>query len=530
MDRRYLAALLFTALVLIGYPYYLRWIGVTPKQGNPTQLSTESSSVLPETQRGEPATLTRAEKIPYQNKLYEVLFTTRGGSILSLKQEDALLYEAGPEEKGIFGITLQDEGEDLEKAIFEDVPSPPAGAARQFVYEKPGNYRVQKRFFVAEEKPALILEVDLENLSDREKSFSLGFHYGLGLGLHHTQRDDVMAKMVIFSGDELRSTDLRKIQKHGYPTAGPFEWHGLLRKYYALLVKPEVKGMSQETRFEEGRFVSDLRLAPVSVAAGGKKTVRFLIYAGPQAYKTLEGFGAGFEKILTQGMLGVLRTALLVSLNFCYRLTRNYGAAILLITLFIKLLFTPLTHLSYESMRKMQALQPKLKAIQKQHQKDPGRLNKEMMELYKRNRVNPMMGCLPLVLQIPIFISFYQVLAGAVELKHASFLWWIHDLSEPDRLFTWPTDLPFVGTSFNLLPVLMIGSMLWQQKLTPQTAAAPGQEKIMYFMPVIFGFVFYNLPSGLVLYWLVNNLLTIFHQLVIKRIPVILHHEDQHQG
>jgi YidC/Oxa1 family membrane protein insertase len=139
-----------------------------------------------------------------------------------------------------------------------------------------------------------------------------------------------------------------------------------------------------------------------------------------------------------------------------------------------------------------------------------------------------MMGCMPLVLQIPIFISFYQVLSEAVELKGAPFIFWIRDLSEPDRLFSWSASLPFIGNSFNLLPILMIGSMLWQQKLTPSTAATPEQEKIMYFMPVIFGFVFYNLPSGLVLYWFINNMLTIGHQIVIKRIPVILHHEDQH--
>lgn len=527
MDRRYLAALLFTALVLIGYPYYLRLIGVSPKQAPQAPLSVERGPILSETQKEKPATPPQAKKIPYQNKLYEIIFTTWGGNILSLKQDDTLLYKAGPEETGIFGVTLQHEGEDLGEVIFEDAPSPSGAAARQFSYEKPGYYRINKRFFAADDKPALVLEIDIENLSDRERNFSLGLQYGLELGIL-AQADEVMAKMVISSGDEIRQTDLKKIQKHAYPSAGTFDWHGLLRKYYALLVKPEVKYVSQETRFEEGRMMSALRLEPVSVAAGGKKTLRFLIYAGPQAYQTLKEFGVGFEKILTQGMLGALRTALLVSLNFCYHLTKNYGAAILLITLLIKLIFTPLTHLSYDSMKKMQALQPKLKAIQKQHQKDPGRLNKEMMELYRRNRVNPMMGCLPLVLQIPIFISFYQVLAGAVELKHASFIWWIRDLSEPDRLFTWPADLPFIGNSFNLLPLLMIGSMLWQQKLTPQTASSPAQEKIMYFMPVIFGFVFYNLPSGLVLYWLVNNLLTIFHQLVIKRIPVILHQDDQH--
>src|SRR3989338_497244 len=147
-----------------------------------------------------------------------------------------------------------------------------------------------------------------------------------------------------------------------------------------------------------------------------------------------------------------------------------------------------------------------------------------MMELYKKNKVNPMGGCLPMLLQIPIFIAFYQVLAQTVELKGAPFIFFIRDLSEPDRFWTLPFAIPFLGDAVNVLPILMLGSMVWQQQLTPQTGTSD-QQKMMMFMPVIFGFMFYNLPSGLVLYWLVNNLLSIFHQLFIKG-KALPHHED----
>jgi YidC/Oxa1 family membrane protein insertase len=150
-----------------------------------------------------------------------------------------------------------------------------------------------------------------------------------------------------------------------------------------------------------------------------------------------------------------------------------------------------------------------------------------MMQLYKRNRVNPMGGCLPMLIQIPIFIAFYQVLSEAIELKGAPFIAWINDLSEPDRLFTFPVSIPFLGDSFHLLPILMLASMVWQQKLTPQAGATPEQTKIMAFMPLIFGFIFYKMPSGLVLYWFVNNVLSIIHQIFIKRMVVVLHHEDR---
>ena len=132
-----------------------------------------------------------------------------------------------------------------------------------------------------------------------------------------------------------------------------------------------------------------------------------------------------------------------------------------------------------------------------------------------------------MVIQIPVFFAFYQVLSGAIELNGAPFIGWIHNLAEPDKLYTLPWVLPVIGNGINLLPVLMLGSMIWQQKLTPQTATSPEQAQMMNFMPIVFGFVFYNLPSGLVLYWFVNNMLSIIHQTFVKRMVIVLHHEDR---
>ena len=518
MDRRFIVAFVVSLLILLGYPYYLRMVGINQKPGIIYEKK-EVESLARTTEAPKPK-LVGDKALPFKNNLFSLLFTTRGGNILLLTQGDTTLYKAGVQEEGIFGLKLLYENENLANEIFQ------AENATHFVYEKPSQFRLQKNYFVGEDVPTLVLELQMENLSDREKNFSFALDYALDMNFGAAP-DQGMAKMVRLSTDELHITPYASLKKKPSVTSEDIDWHGLVRKHYTLLVKPDWKIVGQDTQIQSERLASELKFTPITVPAGGKATARILVYAGPLHYGTLKSFGLGFERIFSHGALGILRVALLSGLNFFYQLTKNYGVAILLITLLIKLLFTPLTHLSYQSMGKMQALQPKIKALQKQHQKDSARMNKEMMELYKRNRVNPMMGCLPLVLQIPIFISFYQVLSQAVELKGADFIFWIHDLSEPDRLFLFPTTLPFVGHSFNLLPILMLGSMLWQQKLTPQTATAPGQEKLMYLMPVIFGFVFYNLPSGLVLYWIVNNLLTIFHQLVIKRIPVIIHHEDR---
>ena len=526
MDRRYLLAFVFSLLILLAYPHYLKWIGVAPKERviyHEKQIENVTEAV-----KSNPSPQAfRAETDEFKNPIFHILFTNLGGSILSLTQDDATLFAAQPQDKvGIFATNILNGSEDLTQQVFSKAPAPKENAPPSFSYEKLGEYRLTKTFFVGSEKPSIVLQIDIENLSNRERQFPLTLQYALYLGTH-TGRDDSMIKAVAFSETEMHSASLAALRKKPVLSTDPIEWHGLVRKYYALLVKPDWKSVSQETQLEGDQLVSELKFAPLSVAPGQKETARVLIYAGPQSYDLLKSFGVGFEKIFSHGMLGVFKVWLLKGLNFFHHVTRNYGVAILIITLLIKLLFTPLTHVSYQSMGKMQALQPKVKALQKNYEKDPTRLNKELMELYRRNRVNPMMGCLPLVLQIPIFIAFYQVLSQAVELKGANFIFWIRDLSEPDRLFTLPTSLPFIGNAINLLPFFMIGSMLWQQKLTPQTAAAPGQEKLMYLTPVIFGFVFYNLPSGLVLYWFVNNMLTIFHQLVIKRIPVILHHEDR---
>jgi len=523
MDKRYIVAFLLSLLILLGYPHYLRLVGVTPKEkASYEKVVQEKPRVTVPEPRPSPLP---AATIPFKNTVYEILFTNRGARVLALKQGGATLYKADPDGGGIFGVKIFYEGEDLYEEAFQPLAPPEKDSPPEFQYEKPGEFRIVKRYFVGGEKPTIVLEVELENLSKREKNFSLAFQYGLGLDLANHQ-EEPLTKMVQASQEALHSSKLSNIKKGPVETGEALDWHGLVKKYYAILIKPDWKVVGQATSLKEDVLASELKFTPLSVPPGERLTARILIYAGPQNYEILKSFGFGFERMFSEGWLGLLRVWLLSGLNFFYRLVGNYGAAILVITLLVKLLFTPLTHMSYESMKKMQALQPKVKGIQQQHQKDPARLNKELMELYRRNRVNPMAGCLPLVVQIPIFIAFYQVLAEAVELKGADFVGWIHDLSEPDRLLTLPTTLPFIGNAFNLLPILMIGSMIWQQQLTPQTTTDPMQAKIMYLMPIIFGFVFYNLPSGLVLYWLANNLLTIFHQLVIKRIPVILHHED----
>jgi YidC/Oxa1 family membrane protein insertase len=201
-----------------------------------------------------------------------------------------------------------------------------------------------------------------------------------------------------------------------------------------------------------------------------------------------------------------------------YSIVGNYGVAIIIVTILIKLALWPLTAKSYKSMRQMQKIQPLLVALRQRHKDDRETMNKEMMQLYKTYKINPMGGCLPMLLQIPFFIAFYRVLDYALELRGAPFILWIKDLSAPDRLFDFGARIPFLEppTGIPVLTIIMTASMIWQQRLTPNMGD-PMQAKMMMLMPVIFAVILINMPAGLVLYWLVNNILSIVQQKIVNR-------------
>jgi YidC/Oxa1 family membrane protein insertase len=185
------------------------------------------------------------------------------------------------------------------------------------------------------------------------------------------------------------------------------------------------------------------------------------------------------------------------------------------ITAIIKLLFWPLTQASTRSMKRMSALQPQMKALQEKYKEDPQKMNKKLMEFMRENKVSPLGGCLPILLQLPVFFGFYTMLQSAIELRGASFLW-TSDLSQPDTLFM----IPVIGIPFNLWPILMGAAQLWQTSMTPPSPGMdPAQQKIMKYMPLMFVFILYNFSAGLALYWTVQNLLSIVQMKLIKNEP-----------
>jgi YidC/Oxa1 family membrane protein insertase len=297
--------------------------------------------------------------------------------------------------------------------------------------------------------------------------------------------------------------------------AGNVEFAGVESQYFLLAWLPA----ERTTQVEIHRV--DQGLAEVAVSSSGE-TVAGVLYAGPKDHAVLSGYGRGLQETISFGFFGFLSVAFLTALRWIHGWAGNWGLAIIVLTAGIRVLLFPLNHKSAVAMRKMQILQPKMKAIQDRYQerakKDPqvrARMNQEVMGLYKTEGVNPMGGCLPMLVQLPILFALYSLFANAIELRQAPFIFWIKDLSIPDTLIS----IPLFGFVLPIRPLALLtgASMVWQQKLSPQVGD-PAQRQLFMLMPLIFTIMFYSFPAGPTLYWLVNNLFTIAQQVLTQRL------------
>jgi len=298
---------------------------------------------------------------------------------------------------------------------------------------------------------------------------------------------------------------------------GSIGWASLRDRYYCAIFLPQLSINKAVIEIINKGYASELTvpMRPLTVVSLSIED-QYKIYIGPQDGVLLRNFDKSTEEVINFGTFDPISKLLLFLLRSAYKLVGNWGWAIILVTILVYLIMFPLSLKSMLSMKKMQALQPKIEALRVQYKENPQKLNTEIMELYKREKVNPFGGCLPMLLQIPVFFALYQLLMRLISLKGATFLW-IKDLASPDRLFVLSNPLPVVGDELNLLPLLMAGGMFVQQKFTTptldKTSSAAEQQKIMgMLMPVIFGVLFYKMPSGLVLYWFVNNILMLVFQ------------------
>lgn len=294
--------------------------------------------------------------------------------------------------------------------------------------------------------------------------------------------------------------------------SGEVSWIGYRDRYFCFVLKPKFK-------IEKFSVVAqDPKNLFINVFSSGKSLNNYdaTIYIGPQKINILAAYNQGFENIMVfsnWGILDIFAKMIYFFVHFLYNILKSWGFAILVLGFSLYVVTYPLTAKSMASMRKMQALQPKMKSLQEKYKNDPQRLNQEMMELYRENKVNPFGGCLPMLLQMPIFYGLYQVLWRSVDFKGANFFW-IKDLSLPDRLATLPWALPFFGNEVNILPLLMAIIMFFQQKFTSKNMVITDENQLMQqkmmavLMPVMMGFIFYHFASGLCLYFTTFYLLS----------------------
>lgn len=319
----------------------------------------------------------------------------------------------------------------------------------------------------------------------------------------------------LYVDESLEEVKAKEFSEGPKVLSGNISWAGYQGTYFACSVAPV--GVTNSTFTMQGseELAKTVLAGPLdTLQPGEEKVYNYRIFYGPKKLTVLTDAEDNFSHAINFGWFDMLAKPTLWLLNFFHKYTHNYGIAIILVTVLFKAIFWPITQKGLMSMKNMQKLQPKMVKLKEKYKDDPQAMNREVMNLYKTYKVNPLGGCLPMVLQIPVFFALYKVLLQSIELRHAPFMLWITDLSAPDRLMI-GFDIPFIG-GIPVLTLLMGASMFLQQKLSP-TTADPTQQRIMMFLPVVFTFMFLNFASGLVLYWFINNLLAILQQYLINQ-------------
>lgn len=357
-----------------------------------------------------------------------------------------------------------------------------------------------------------VIDVQWEIDNGSSKPLSAHAYYQL-------QRDDSAsagdsAMMQTFTGPAVY-TDAEKYQKlkwgdiadksAKFAKTADNGWVALVQHYFVSAYVPKA-GTQREfyaTKLDGGNLYQSGLIVPVAeIAPGTKAETGMTLFAGPQIQSELKKIAPGLELVVDYGWLTVIAAPIFWGLEAIHAVVGNWGWAIVILTVLIKLAFFPLSAASYKSMAKMRKVTPRLTQLKERYGDDKARLNQEMMKLYQTEKINPLGGCLPILIQIPVFIALYWALLGAVEMRDAPWVGWITDLASPDPWY--------------ILPVIMMASMFVQMKLNP-TPPDPIQAKVMMAMPLIFGVMFFWFPAGLVLYWVVNNILSIAQQWQITR-------------
>jgi len=485
-----------------------------------TAASTTPGVATPQSGAG----LEQAQRLEVKTDYLIATIDTHGGDLRRVefrdhkdredKTKNFVLLQEGPQhlyvaQSGLIGEGMPNHNTAFRAAASEYVLAPGQDQLEVRLEAKTPSLRVVKTYTFHRSSYVIDIAFQLENLTKEE--ITPFAYFQLVRDAIPPAGDSRM--MPTYTGAEVytQSDKLHKVSfsdieagKGKFPKAGPDGWVALVQHYFLAAWFPKA-GVEREFYLRpigNGLLAAGVILPVGALEPQQTSTVAAPLYVGPQEQERLKALAPGLELTVDYGWLRVLAVPLFWVLSEIHDLVRNWGVAIIILTILIKLAFYPLSATSYKSMAKMKVLGPKLQRLKERYGDDRQKLHQAMMEMYKTEKINPLGGCLPIVVQIPVFIALYWVLLLSVELRHATFFLWINDLSRPDPYF--------------VLPVLMGATMFLQTWLNP-TPPDPMQARLMKIMPVAFSIFFFFFPSGLVLYWLVNNILSIAQQWQITR-------------
>jgi YidC/Oxa1 family membrane protein insertase len=524
MEKRAVIAVVLSIAVFYAFsmlfPQLQKKSAPVPAQAGVSSARIESprtSAVLPAAPVTAPA---NARDVVVETDLYTATFSTQGAALrkLVLKKYEETIG------KPVKSVTLFDEHSPSDFTLrtrAAGIPVDPVavyaadadslhvtdGEKKRLVFQwsSPQGLRLTKTYEFEGNKYRIVIDQQVTNLSGTPLSGNLQLLVDHRYDPAATQgRFEVNGPVYLVDGKFVSKT-VKDLSSKEQSFSNGVAWTGFADKYFLSAVLADggkIASVTTQAIPGANKMESLISSPQLSVGPGSAVDVKYDLYFGPKDLDILKAQGKGLEQSLDLGWFSALAKPLLHVLKYFYRYTGNYGVAIIIITVILKMFFFPLTYKSYKSMKGMQKLQPKMNALKEKYKNDREAMNREIMKLYQEHKVNPLGGCLPMVVQIPVFFALYKALMFSIELRHAPFVFWIQDLAAKDPTY--------------VTPVIMGITMFVQQKMTPSNMD-PAQQKIMLALPVVFTFMFINFPSGLVLYWLVNNILTIGQQYYINR-------------
>ena len=557
-DKRTLLAFLFIGLIFLLLPYYNEWMGLTPEpQPQPQTPTTQEQESQTEVGEGapvideqpkvermqEPAATGQprsqlpapdvesipgerssfdAREIVVRTPLQELIFSTQGGSIISCKllnynRVDGNTVELVPPGGRGLGIYLQRSNDRADLSSIEFVASrtnlqlgPGEEGSLSLIAQLDGGERLEKVLTFNGDRYGFDLELRYEGFDDDTEAI-LAWEKGIAFTEREPEIDLPETRAFAYINEERIELLLDDGETETWSDKGALKWVGIRNKYFLISYVPVDPEQRSRIVLQGDRQGS--QLLPDYSFQIGRRLERSgswsnTVYLGPLDYDELIAYEAELEQAIDFGwpVVSTISRFLLILFMATHQFIPNYGLIIVLFAIVIKIIVYPLTHKTYESAAKMQEVQPKITALRDKYKNDNQRLSRETMKLYKEEGVNPLGGCLPLLLQMPIFISLYNLFGKTIVLRQAPFILWIQDLSVPDELL-------IGGFGLHVLPLLMAGSMFIQQKMTMKD---PKQAMLVYMMPVMMIFIFWSMSSGLVLYWTIFNVLTIGQQLLVN--------------